>query len=250
MKATIIKNIDSATIIASSENPFYTFSEALKDSRLSRKGKTYFKVDQWIKFSFASAISADTVAILGSNLSDSATVKIEANASDSWSSPSVSETLENFSGVWVYQFSSVQTYPFWRITLDDPTNPESHIEIGRVVLDKSVTFPGMSVNQVFKKNTTSEAAFSTSGAAYGIERTRYNSASFTFPMVTQTEKESMEDFFYNSDLVNPYLLFVWENSLDIQRPLYVVNSSLPEFTRVETLEGILWSFQNEIREVF
>jgi hypothetical protein len=117
-------------------------------------------------------------------------------------------------------------------------------------MDENTDFPGMAVNQVFKKNTTSDAEFSESQQVFGIKRTQYNGASFVFPMVTETQKTALEIFFNKTDIVVPYCMLVWEDDLDIQRPLYVVNTGLPEFKRVEMRSGLLWTFSLEIREVF
>jgi hypothetical protein len=262
MKNVIAVNVNNATITAASENPDYLFSDALKDNRLSRVGRTLLDAAQWVKFVYTGAISVDTVCIFGNNFTKDATVKIEANTSDAWVTPAVSEAMtysKNYRksielgrdvGVWSHQFSTTQEYQYWRLTVDDGSNPDTYIEIGFVFMDEDTVFPGMSVNQVFKNNTTANQEFSVSGQVYGLKNLQYNVVSFSFPTVTNTEKIALEEFFNEVDIINPYCMMVWESSLDVQRPIYVVNNRLPEWRRIENQAGLGWAFNLEIREVF
>jgi len=262
MKNVIAENIVNATITASSENPDYLFSVALIDSRLSRVGRTLSDSAQWVKFSFAAAVDVDTVGIFGNNFTSGATVKIQANATDVWTSPSIDTALTYTKnnrksteqgrdvGVWSHQFTSTESYRYWRIYVDDAANPDTYIEMGFVFLDESTDFPGMAVNQTFPRQSTSETTFSTSGQAYGLKRLQYNGVTASFPSITQDQRETYDTFFDKVDLVTPYMMLVWESSLDKQRPIYVINTNLPEWPRVEGAGGILWRANMEVREVF
>ena len=262
MKNIIAVNIANATITAGGESPDYLFSEGLIDSRLSRVGRTLSDSAQWIKFAFATAVDVDTIGIFGNNFTSGATVKIQGNATDVWTSPSIDQALTYTKdnrkstelgrdvGIWSYQYSSTQSYKYWRLYVDDGSNPDGYIEVGFMFLDEATTFPGMSVNQVFKRNTTSKTAFSESGQAYGLKRLQYDSASFNYPAVTESDKEIVDTFFDVVDIVTPYMMLVWEESLDTQKPMYVVNTSLPEWPRVEQTSGVMWTTSHEIRESF
>jgi len=261
MKVIRAVNIENSTISVSSENPLYDFDTALNDSRLSRYGKTVDVNDEWIKFTYAAAIDVDVVGIFENNFMPGATVKIQANATDVWISPSIDQALTYTKddkasidlgrdvGIWSYQFSSTESYKYWRLSVDDPTNPDGYIKIGFIFTDESLDMPGMSVNQTFPIVSNSTVMFSTSGQAYGLKKLQINTASFNFPVITTAQKKEMEVFYYNTDLINPYMILVWENSLDVQRPLYAVTTKLPEFYRVEVSGGVAWTCSKEIREV-
>ena len=60
----------------------------------------------------------------------------------------------------------------------------------------------------------------------------------------------MDTFFDKVDIVTPYMMLVWEESLSKQKPMYVVNTSLPEWPRVEQTSGVMWTTSHEIRESF
>ena len=262
MKLICSENIENATITSDNENPLYPFSTALKDSRLSRYGRTSSESDTIIKFVYENAIDVDVVGLFGSNFTSDATVKIQANATDVWTSPSLDQELvytkDNKAsidagtdiGIWSYQFSSTESYKFWRISISDMGNIDGFFKVGYVFMDEGLVMPGMSVNQVFKIATNSKPTFSTSGQAYGLKRLQFNGASFNFPSVEDSEKKDIEKFYYKTDIITPYMMLVWENDLDIQKPLYVVNIKMPEFTRVEMQSGLAWTFDAEIREVY
>jgi hypothetical protein len=262
MRNIIAENIFNATITASSENPYSTFTDGLIDRTLNRTGRTIATSTQWIKFSYSAIIDVDTIAVFGNNITSGATVKIQANATDSWGSPSIDQALTFTKdyrasnllgrdvGTWTYQFSSTESYQYWRLYIDDPSNTDGYIELGFVFMDENVDFPGMSVNQVFKRMTTSDPEFTTSQQVFALKRIQYNGANFNFPFVTETQKTTLDTFFDKTDIVFPYCMLVWESSLDIQRPLYVVNTTLPEWKRIETISGLMWSTTLEIIEVF
>ena len=79
--------VQDATITATVENPDYPFSSALLDSRLTRVGKTIDVEDQSILFEFADDITSEYAIILKHNFTSSATVKLQANTSDDWTTP-------------------------------------------------------------------------------------------------------------------------------------------------------------------
>lgn len=258
----IPKNVFNSTITASSTNPDITFNDGLLDRSLAKIGRTVSNADQWIQFSFTGAVDVDTVVVFANNFTPSATVKIQANATDVWTSPTIdqaltyvkddrkSDQLDKEVGIWFYQFSSTESYQYWRLSIDDTTNTDDFLDVGLVVLDEKTVFPGMSVNQVFKRESTSDPEFNMSNQIYGIKRTQYNGASFNFPIVSETQKTTLDSFFNQADLVLPYCMFVWENDTSVQIPLYVANAKLPEWKRVETMSGLNWTFNLEIREVF
>lgn len=98
---------------------------------------------------FGAAVEVDTVWLGNVNLTSGATVKIQANASDSWGAPSVDETL-TVSGLgqdpahvnlW-HELSSAQTYRYWRLLITDGSNPDGWLEVGEWWLGSRVSLAG------------------------------------------------------------------------------------------------------------
>lgn len=100
--------------------------------------------EESIVFDLGSALAVDSVAVLfdslpGVKLSGSVALTIQANATNAWSSPSVSQalTIDTTQEVATHFFSSDQSYRFWRLKIVDPTNTFLYVEIGKVLLAKA-----------------------------------------------------------------------------------------------------------------
>lgn len=99
--------------------------------------------EEWIVFDVLTTEDMNSVALLwpkedGITLSDSAVVKIQANATNVWTSPAVSVTLavdDTFS-IYSYYWTAVQSYRYWRVLIVDPTNPNLYVNLGVCVLGK------------------------------------------------------------------------------------------------------------------
>ncbi len=82
-----------STISSSSEASDYVWDTALNDIRLTRTGRTTGITSEWLKFAFDTVQNAGYVALLNHNLSEDAVITLEGNNTDSWGSPSFSETF-------------------------------------------------------------------------------------------------------------------------------------------------------------
>lgn len=87
-----------------------------------------------------SAVGISCAWAFAFNWSAGATVRLQANSSNSWGAPPVNELLPLVTdpdGV-VYPrigkvFASVQTYQYWSWYIDDPSNPANRLETGRFI---------------------------------------------------------------------------------------------------------------------
>lgn len=247
MKICYDNEVMNATITSFSENPYYLFSDGLKDSRLSRVGRTLAVSSQWIKFAFPVAVSADSVLIANHNLTAGASVKLEGNASDVWTSPALSVTLTPDSIV--YSTFSSASYQYWRITVNDVSNTDGFIQIGSVFLGDSLTMPGFdTVGTVFGKSSSSRS-ISVSGQAYGQKRLIYKVADINFPDVSSIEKIAIETFIETVDTTDPFWLIIWENDTAICPPVYMILDDYPELKKNAGF-GLTYNTSMKMREVF
>lgn len=96
--------------------------------------------------SFSSAVAVDTVFLGNVNFTSLATVTIQAHTSDSWGAPSFSSTF-NVSGLannpphrnLYKELSSTQTFRYWRVLINDTTNPNGFYEVGEWWLGERIT---------------------------------------------------------------------------------------------------------------
>ena len=85
---------------------------------------------EWIKFDLGAAQAIRFMAIVGHNLTPSAVVHFQMNASDSWGAPSIDITAAWNAGIILYEWTADQSYRWIRITIADPTNPKGYVEVG------------------------------------------------------------------------------------------------------------------------
>jgi len=89
---------------------------------------------EWIKFDLGSAQAVQAVILLDHTLTASdTTIKLQGNATDSWGSPSVDETITFNAGTMVLYLSAEQTYRWWRVIFTKSAAGETR-DIGRVFL--------------------------------------------------------------------------------------------------------------------
>jgi hypothetical protein len=100
--------------------------------------------EEWVVFDLVTTEEINSVVLLwpkedGIKLSNNAVITIEANATNTWSSPSVSQTLtiNNTYEIASHYFSTDQSYRYWRVKIVDPANANLYVNLGVVVLGKS-----------------------------------------------------------------------------------------------------------------
>jgi hypothetical protein len=130
---------------------------------------------------YTSGLSFDAVVIDNHNLTDDAVVKLQANATDSWASPSVDITA-TVADVISYNWSAVQEYDYFRVYIEDTTNLEA-VRIGMLFLAEGKDFDirhNWGVNKIFAGRVT------------------YRTIEGSFPYLISADKEAIEEFIENS----------------------------------------------------
>lgn len=131
-------DLSSATITSSSDGTSNTDDNAV-DNRIGKFWRTDTDTTEWIKWDLVVSRAVDCVAIFNHNLTSSATVTFEGNATDSWGTPTVDESLtiatDSDGNVInrIGHFFTSDTLRYWRVTIDDPTNPDGYIQVGRIM---------------------------------------------------------------------------------------------------------------------
>lgn len=138
MRIAYLNLFDSATAVtASSEDILYPV-ENLDSPRLAKEYRTEDASAQTIVVDLGAAQDVDTIAIISHNISASADTVIEANASDAWGSPSFTTSLTWQSGMILKYLSSAESYRYWRFSVDDGTNADGYVSIGKLWLGERI----------------------------------------------------------------------------------------------------------------
>jgi hypothetical protein len=156
-------------------------------------------------------------AIMSHNLSSGVTLTLEANATDSWGSPSFATSLTYNSEIILKNFAE-QAYRYWRLTISDNSNPDEYIQIGSLYLSGYAQFPAMEQKQSLGRNSTSKSQISNSGQLYVNRKYKFKTRKADFPFITWDEKETIEDAFDYADF--PVILMLYEGNLTREPAIY------------------------------
>ena len=77
---------------------------------------------------------------IGINFTNSVVLKLQANATNVWTSPAVDVTLtvDNETETVSHYFTTVQSYRYWRLKIVDSQNPDLYVQLGKVFLGKAL----------------------------------------------------------------------------------------------------------------
>jgi hypothetical protein len=245
MKLLTTNYLDDATLTTSTENPQYTVDN-VQDPHLSTKFRFTSKTSQYIVVDLASATECDSVAILGHNLTATATLKIQANSSDSWASPPVDETI-TASVDEIAHFFTAATYRYWRFTFTDTSNTNSYIELGRLFLSKSTTVSKSFTNKFQENNVnTSKQYYSTSGQIYGVKGITYRVYQLDFRLWTTSMINTIKQIKEDTSGITPIVAVLDESDMTSLKPLYCIIENDINGTHVWNYN---YSTQMTLREV-
>jgi len=237
----------TTTISALTENPYYLLDTGLKDSRLSRVGRTIDDAAQWIKFDLGSAASVTNIIINNHNLTAGATVVLEGNATDVWTSPTVSETL-TVADV-IYKAFTGASLQYWRITLDDASNPDAYLEVGSVFLGTALTLPGFNPDGSLFTTSSSSKSLSLTRQMYAQRRQAFKIAEISFPAFSTSDCTAIKTWLDTVDVVDPFYVLIWENEPTKQPPVYMALDEYPAITKRDA-DGESYSMKIKLGEVF
>ena len=127
---------DAATITSSSEESDLVDGNVVDDF-VGKVWRTTADSAEWIKFDLGAAAKLTCFSLFGFNLTAAATVTLEANATDSWATPSYSQALTIATDSDAVVLERVvlfldQTYRWWRLTIADAANTDTYVQIGRI----------------------------------------------------------------------------------------------------------------------
>lgn len=99
----------------------------------------------------------DTFAILNHNLTTSANVVLEGATDSAFASIGFAETLTIIADhpniYYIAPTLPTQGFRYWRITISDPTNTETSLQIGTILFGSSIIFQGECFTQRVRKTT-------------------------------------------------------------------------------------------------
>lgn len=210
------------TLVASSETSGFPVTE-LQDPRASRKWRATDCASENVVIDLESALDVDTVCIIGHNFSEDATVTIQANSSDAWGAPPVDEEVDWKEGIIVLELSAAETYRYWRVLIEDPTNEDGYVEFGVLKLGVAYVveeFPDSDLEE--QVIDPSIRRFSKTHQLYANVYPKYRLYSIGMGTIAETTRQSLLTLFDTAGQTTPMVLFLDENNQAILEPIYCV----------------------------
>jgi hypothetical protein len=146
----------------------------------------------------------------GIRLSTTAVVKLEANATDDWSSPAISTEmyLDDIYLVSTIFYQTPETYRYWRVTIEDARNPDLYVEIGTVWIGENLDFNEPENGFKFKLEDKSKEMSNDFGHSYFDEYPQEASLDFSYSYVDYTTAQSLDSAFRSNGKRKPVLVAI------------------------------------------
>lgn len=225
------------SVTASSENELLIAENLLKEHRAKYWQTTTSTADEYVVFDLGTAGAAIEDVILSdydTSLSGD-TVKIQGNATDSWGSPSVDETITaskfNNGDPAVHALSSGGSYRYWRLSITKAsagvTRYVGHIYLGVITtLSEEPDHEGVDIGT----ESASSINRSRGGNAYVDEKPKLKTFTVPFSDVTAVKAE-VESLAADGALYEPFWMRITSVSGDTElvKYHYVRNEEVPDF---------------------
>lgn len=189
------------------------------------------------------------------SLTTSATVTLQGNSTDVWTSPTYSASLIKTDTM--YYKDLEETFRYWRLVISDSVN----IEIGYISMGAGfLQMPGIDPKSTLNYTTTSLASYSVSGQIYGDDNYNYLKTYFSFPQISENPsawidgrsiatRKDILDLWNIQKNINPVWVMLFENNLDEYPPLFcIIDQNNIQFTKLDY--GKYYSTKINLREVF
>jgi len=243
----LYRNAVMDAAITASSNAIGYGTIMLKDRSPKTKLKFTGKTDENIIIDMGSALGVSAVGLIGHNFSAAATITLEANTSDAWLTPAFTRTLTW--AAFIAETFTLQTYRYWRLRIQDATNP-ANLEIGIVYLGLNISVASVSPDADIPMESYDITNVSRSGQVYGYNMYQGYAPAFNLAHITEAQRAELLTVWASQAVSEPFILLVWESSLDVFAPLYVVfTMSSFRFTRLAQ-HGLGYSSAFSCREVF
>ena len=205
---------DAATITSSSESSADLADDNAVHDHVSKPWRTTGISAEWIKFDLGGATNLTVFSMFSFNLTASATVTLEGNATDSWGSPTYSQVLTvatdadgNVLERIVFYLN--ETFQWWRLTIADATNTDAYIDVGRVMAGAYYE-PTRNIGDAFSISLVdpSEGARIPGRQSFYKDRKKFRRASVGFTLFDQTQADKWAAIFNKVGNTKPVVLSI------------------------------------------
>lgn len=206
----------SATVVtASNINPNFPTTNLKNPLRSKRVRTSDGTTTLEIVFDMITSEDINSAVLLwpkedGIRLSETATIKVQANATNVWTSPTVDETLtvNNTYMVASHYFTSGQSYRYWRVVIEDAGNPYDFIELGLVWLGTSLDIGNAENGFEFKQIDPSQTMSNDFGHQYTDEYPLRSILQINYRLLEYTTVQVLENAYRLNGIKKPVMVIL------------------------------------------
>ena len=248
-------NESATTITASSANINYPASN-LKNFFRSKTWRSSGCVSESVVFDLQTPTDIDSVVLMwpkeyGIRLSDSAVIKVQANPTNVWTTPAIdiTMTISNDFSIASHYFNTAQSYRYWRVLIEDATNPNGWVDLGVVFLGNSESI--ITIDNGFKVNYKDNSKIITTdyGNEYVDEYPTTMVMTIPFSVLDYSDIELIQVAYLKNGTRLPVLIVVDESSNVFNKDNFVLYGKMKSELDLTHISYDLFSTELEIREI-
>jgi len=213
---------DDAVVSASSEESEFPVSN-VKHRWHTRHWRSTDVSSEWVKWDLGSVKDIKAFVLKYHNFTSGATLKIQANSSDSWGSPPLDESLTYNAGHLVKFWDSAQSYRWWRVTIADAGNSDGYLRVGRIFCGDYFS-PQYNFTNAYRKRLVDPSVkmYSAGGQISVSAKTHYRTWVYNFELIKTPDNQTFESIFDEVGQSLPY--FICQDADDALDTLYYVQN--------------------------
>jgi hypothetical protein len=206
---------------------------------------------EWIKFDFGSPKTVQSAILLDHTLtSGDSAIKVQANTTDSWTTPPIDQALSFNAGTIAHYFGAVETYRWWRVIFTKSAAGETR-DIGRIFLgplleaERSFRFGSCGITPV----DLSETDRSIGGQTFSEIKPVYDKVKGDFGFIGDTQNTQMKSLASACGTHTPWFLCIDDTNKPYELLYYGKTVDLSAF-KIELIQSgvYLWSTSLEFAE--
>lgn len=197
--------------------------------------------EEWLHIDLGSAEAINSFAAvfdrrLGHGFTASAVLKLQGNATNVWTAPSVDTTLaidEDYD-IATHFYSSSQTYRHWRVKIVDPRNPNLYVSLPTLFLSLATQLtqtPQLGFTLEYKD--LSQAAKTPYGHKYTDIYPTIRLLKFDYKILLETDLKTLEQIYERVGSVTPIMLCLDPTATVFDKDRFAVYGYLGEGMGVE-----------------
>lgn len=191
----------ATTVTASSSSPHFPVLN-LKHPFRSKRWRSTAATSESVVYDLVTTEPIDSVVLYwpkedGIRLSNTAVIKIQANATNVWTSPAVNVTLtiDNVYMMCSHYFGTDQNYRYWRVVIQDPGNPYGYVELGLTWLGKALALPNIKNGFTFGLADQSKLSRTDFGHVYADKYPQVATIGVNYDFLEYSELQILENAF-------------------------------------------------------